>query len=238
MTVEEIIRMYQKGLEASRYSDKEFNRRWFDPFHLFNYDYNPNNVEKISEEVYRYHVIRNECLTCTGKYDPRPMPCWNSEECKMNFRYRDKRQPFSASGIIETKQKFHESPYSILISRPLLVYNYYHNHPIIIRTTKWTDLIIHHLNIDKHDDSNGNHILFLSGEHTSFHRKLIGQMNFLKELEDMKNDSSILVPENNMDTLIEAQNKKIERMKDLRPSDEVSFLISFMVHHSKEIMEN
>jgi hypothetical protein len=176
-TAKSIIEMLNDWLDKrsdSPYRDKPFNKRQFEPFHIYAEDYNPNNISKITQEVYDYYIQKPECLTCTGEYDPKPMPCYKIEDgCKMHFRYRNNpkiKGPFEHEGIVETRVN-KKNPLSLRIGRDLLIYNYHFRDQLecIVRTARFTNCFLHHINGHHFDDFPGNHSMLLAQLHSLYH---------------------------------------------------------------------
>jgi len=189
--------LVQKFIETKenhilKHGNHSWNNRLFDPFHLFQMDYNPNNICIINDEIIDYYFPRKECFTCTGPWPIRPMECYSDKNfCHMNFRYH-KQKGSKPRKIIETLFS-KDQPLSIYMGRALLVANYFYQLPFIFRTTKSNHSILHHRvrpnNIlDEFNDEIGGHTLVYNKDHTQKHTL---HRNYYKNLLKAFNSGSI-----------------------------------------------
>jgi len=225
MDKELIIEHFKNCYETSNYNDKEFNNRPYDPFHLFNMNYNPNEIVFINEDIMDYYFVRDECYYCTGPWLIRPMSCHNSSECRFNFRGNKTKSGFRA--FIETRQS-KDSPNSIYMSRYLLSANYFFGLPIIIRTSKLSKLILHHIDHDPFNDRLGNHTFVFDTVHTGIHTTI-------RHLENKLNKIDLFDPENK--EIIKQYQHEIRRNKiKLLNSKPALDMIHYVINNYSEIM--
>jgi len=120
----------------------------------------PPIVDCISEALfYWYMQFPDRCPTCDlGRYGPKP-ECL--DECRFKIRPREKKG--GDIQIIDTKRRFpkgYPTPHgTILLSRPMLDFNFRYNLEFIFRCGKANGFQIHHLNGVPYDDRRENYVL-------------------------------------------------------------------------------
>lgn len=141
---------------------------------------NISGVRYISEDMYKYYIQTNDCLTC-------PVDKKTQEKCKLKCRLRQHYCNDESKIVVETASK-PGWKYQFRCSRAELVYNYNIRFPFFLRTGKHFGVEMHHNNGNPLDDRFEN-----IGFRTD-HPILTGRMNALKgmlntilELNDMIN---------------------------------------------------
>lgn len=200
LTTEQLIKRFTETYMKSKYKDLSFNNRPFEPFHLLSVNNNYHDVRLIDDNVINYYLHKEECFYCTGPWLIRPMSCYDKPECKLNFRYNEyskksenedeENGETKIRAFIETRQD-KTNPYSVFISRYLLVANYYYKFPAVVRTPTWLNACLHHLNEDSFDDRFGNHTFVDKSVHTGTHSKIRNINNEIDKLNLYNYEKSI-----------------------------------------------
>ena len=250
-TLKQLTDSFKDSYRKHDHRDKDFNNRPFEPFHLFNSNYNPNDIPFITQEHINYYLPESRCYYCTGPWLIRHMECYNSKKCKMNFRYDYK----DGRAIVETRQDS-THPLSIFMGRDLLVTNFFFNFPVIFRASLWSKSYVHHRNFDHFDDRFGNHTLPFNGVHAGTHSRIRKMEKDLKKIHKFKWKTKDPKDDRNKDLPIEGiiesgtkaylkRNEEYFRLKaeidklnlNLVNSNQILELINYMKLHFSELIE-
>jgi hypothetical protein len=161
----------------------DFNNRWYDPFHIFSFDYNINEIKKITNDVKEKFFIKPECYICSGDCGPRPMNCFGTEQCNFIKHKRGNKNNPELAPVMELKHGKNK-PESIYLSRPNLVWLL--DHPefeFIVRTTYSNNWVLHHSTLDRYNDSPGTIKIVFSDWHLNVHRVLKNRNQKIECLE-------------------------------------------------------
>ncbi len=230
-TNDEILALFLEALVNHKFKNSSFNRRPFEPFHLYSDDYNPHNHIRVDYEMFKRYNPYPQCLIGTGPFPPNPctacphlkwvytgeMPYPEFKQMKKDeglggygcpnytFRPRDPKDypDYKAAIIIDTRL-LKNDPTTILLSRGGLVLNYHLGYPVIMRTALWTYIMLHHLNHNKYDDRPGNHGLVLLPKHTGTHITIYHKQN------------KMLIREGELQILYNDLNSDLSRIATLR----------------------
>lgn len=178
-----VINIIKEYKENHKKGFCDFNNRIYDPFHVFSTDYNINKISKVTIENFGKFFIKPECYICSGDCEPRPMDCFNLEECNFGKHKRGSKDNPDLAPVMELKHGKNK-PGTIYLSRPNIVWLL--DHPefeFIVRTTYANNWVLHHTTLDRYIDSPGTIKIVFSDWHLNVHRELKDRNQKIKNLE-------------------------------------------------------
>lgn len=155
---------------------------------------NPNNLTRITEEVYRFYIQFPECEFCPCNSGLGEPLCKHPENCR--FRNHDcssrNKKSKIKKPVIETRT-YVGNPNSIFLSRTTLVFLYKNNIPFIFRAGRHNNIIQHHRDGNPLNDRVENISMLLIPTHVKLHmieRKLLKVIRSYASLlnEDVNNE--------------------------------------------------
>ena len=193
----------------SKYGRDERNNRNYDFFHVFATDYNSNDIKRITQDYEKIYFPKEECKLCSGNQQPRPMDCYDTEECPHLLHFRGSGKKKEVGPLMECRQD-KKNPLSIFLSRANL--RWLLDHPeleFIVRTTLANRWVLHHITLDKFNDSPGMIKIVYADWHLDTHGQLECVTKKITNLEasltikkDEKDEKELIILKKVRDNLI------------------------------------
>ena len=130
-------------------------------------DENPNQITKITEDIFRYYLPYDECLNCQLTRSPEVPDCYRT--CKLIVRPSSENR---CKPVVDTRTKVSNSDLAIYLTRSELVWNYYNDYNFIFRGRRKFELLLHHKNTNPLDDRFENLCLLTYIDHKELHFRL------------------------------------------------------------------